>query len=65
MWLVRNGSQDKKAQHADSKLNFSEKPVYKVTLPSLLNALDDVASQEGRLLVMTTNYIERLDDLAA
>lgn len=27
----------------------------------LLNALDGVAAAEGRLLFMTTNYIERLD----
>lgn len=32
-----------------------------VTFSGLLNALDGVASQEGRLLVMTTNHIERLD----
>ena len=33
-----------------------------MTLSGLLNALDGVASQEGRLLFITTNYIERLDD---
>jgi len=27
----------------------------------LLNALDGVASQEGQVLILTTNYIERLD----
>ncbi|KAH7124773.1 hypothetical protein EDB81DRAFT_664220, partial [Dactylonectria macrodidyma] len=27
----------------------------------LLNAIDGVASQEGRLLIMTTNHIEKLD----
>ncbi|KAH8661726.1 mitochondrial chaperone BCS1 [Ilyonectria robusta] len=32
-----------------------------VTLSGLLNAIDGVASQEGRLLVMTTNHIEKLD----
>ncbi|KAK0703077.1 hypothetical protein B0T26DRAFT_598248, partial [Lasiosphaeria miniovina] len=30
-------------------------------LSDLLNALDGVASQEGRVLMMTTNYIEHLD----
>jgi len=34
----------------------------RVTLSGLLNALDGVASQEGRVLVMTTNYLERLDE---
>ncbi|OJD21155.1 hypothetical protein ACJ73_07507 [Blastomyces percursus] len=33
-----------------------------VSLSALLNALDGVSSQEGRLLIMTTNHIERLDD---
>jgi len=32
-----------------------------VSFSGLLNALDGVASQEGRLLFMTTNHIERLD----
>jgi chaperone BCS1 len=33
----------------------------RVTLSGLLNALDGVVSSEGRILFMTTNYIERLD----
>ncbi|KAK0628116.1 putative mitochondrial chaperone bcs1 [Bombardia bombarda] len=33
----------------------------KVSLSALLNVLDGFASQEGRLLVMTTNHIEKLD----
>jgi chaperone BCS1 len=33
-----------------------------VSLSGLLNALDGVASQEGRLLIMTTNHIEQLDN---
>ena len=32
-----------------------------VTFSGLLNALDGVASQEGRITVMTTNHLERLD----
>lgn len=32
-----------------------------ITLSGLLNAIDGVASQEGRLLFMTTNHHERLD----
>ena len=27
----------------------------------MLNALDGIASQEGRILFMTTNHIEKLD----
>ena len=57
-----------RSQHHDTR---DSKPTYGqpeknqpkgVTLSGLLNALDGVASQEGRLLFMTTNYIERLDD---
>lgn len=33
----------------------------KVSLPTLLNVLNGLASSEGRLLIMTTNHIERLD----
>uniref|UniRef100_A0A0V0JAT0 Mitochondrial chaperone BCS1 n=1 Tax=Schistocephalus solidus TaxID=70667 RepID=A0A0V0JAT0_SCHSO len=32
-----------------------------LTLSGLLNALDGVASTEGRILFMTTNYVDRLD----
>jgi len=33
----------------------------KVSLSTLLNVLDGVGSPEGRVLIMTTNHIERLD----
>ena len=33
-----------------------------VSMSGLLNAIDGVASQEGRVLVMTTNHPEKLDD---
>lgn len=36
-------------------------PAAKVSLPKLPNAIDGVSSGENRLLVMTTNHIERLD----
>lgn len=32
-----------------------------LTLSGMLNALDGVASSDGRIVFMTTNYIERLD----
>ncbi len=32
-----------------------------ITFSGLLNAIDGIASQEGRLFVMTTNYYDRLD----
>ncbi|OAF68793.1 hypothetical protein A3Q56_03461 [Intoshia linei] len=34
----------------------------RLTMSGLLNALDGVASSEGRLIFMTTNYVERLDE---
>lgn len=33
-----------------------------VTLSGLLHVVDGVSSQEGRLLIMTTNHIEHLDE---
>jgi chaperone BCS1 len=33
----------------------------KVSLSAILNVIDGVASQEGRILIMTTNHITRLD----
>ncbi|PKS12861.1 hypothetical protein jhhlp_000201 [Lomentospora prolificans] len=33
----------------------------RLSLSGLLNILDGVASQEGRILIMTTNHIEKLD----
>jgi chaperone BCS1 len=32
-----------------------------LSLLALLNVIDSVSSQEGRLLIITTNYIEHLD----
>eukprot|EP00912_Choanoflagellata_sp_UC4_P001703 UC4_evm1s1086 len=32
-----------------------------VTFSGLLNAIDGVAAQEGKIIIMTTNYIEELD----
>ena len=32
-----------------------------VTHSGLLNAIDGVTNSDGRILIMTTNYIERLD----
>nr|CCC49691.1 putative ATP-dependent chaperone, fragment [Trypanosoma vivax Y486] len=33
-----------------------------ITMSGLLNALDGVAAQEGRIVFMTTNHVERLDE---
>lgn len=42
------------------KRSSTDKP--SVTLSGLLNTLDGVASQEGRVVMMTTNYVDRLDN---
>ncbi|KAI0396585.1 BCS1 N terminal-domain-containing protein [Xylariaceae sp. FL0594] len=36
-------------------------PTSRLSLAGLLNILDGVASQEGRVLIMTTNHVEKLD----
>jgi chaperone BCS1 len=41
--------------------SLTEKLEGEVSLSALLNAIDGVGSQEGRLLIMTTNHVERLD----
>lgn len=38
-----------------------ETPSFRLSLSGLLNILDGVASQEGRVLIMTTNHVEKLD----
>ncbi|KAK1973320.1 LOW QUALITY PROTEIN: mitochondrial chaperone bcs1 [Colletotrichum cereale] len=40
----------------------SSKPHGTVSLSGLLNVLDGVASQEGRVLIITTNHIEHLNE---
>ena len=59
---TQNRLTDKDATHSDTSTGLMDKQGEGVTLSGLLNALDGVGSQEGRILIMTTNYIERLDD---
>jgi mitochondrial chaperone BCS1 len=39
----------------------NEKSGEELSISALLNAIDGVGSQEGRLLIMTINYLEHLD----
>jgi chaperone BCS1 len=39
----------------------NNQPTGRLSLSGLLNILDGVASQEGRVLIMTTNHLEKLD----
>ncbi|KAH7374065.1 BCS1 N terminal-domain-containing protein [Cadophora sp. MPI-SDFR-AT-0126] len=49
-------------QTATGSPSHERKPTSgKVSLSTLLNVIDGVGSQEGRILIMTTNYITRLD----
>ncbi len=45
----------------EKKYGRGKKSQSNVTFSGLLNAIDGLASQEGRLLIMTTNHIEKLD----
>lgn len=42
-------------------LNQPEAPSSNISLSGLLNAIDGVATHEGRILIMTTNHPEKLD----
>jgi chaperone BCS1 len=54
---------DAVSSNRDAETEDSRKPASrKLSLSTLLNALDGVQSQEGRILIMTTNHITRLDE---
>ncbi|KJZ74599.1 hypothetical protein HIM_05949 [Hirsutella minnesotensis 3608] len=44
-----------------SSSNTSTSAAGRLSLSGLLNILDGVASQEGRILIMTTNHVDKLD----
>lgn len=58
---VKIGVEITKAFESVQKHN-KDKDKQGITLSGLLNAIDGVASHEGRVLVMTTNCPEKLDD---
>jgi len=45
----------------ETNSSTKEKSQGRVSLSTLLNVIDGVGSQEGRVLMMTTNHVERLD----
>ena len=49
-----------KTTSIDSSSNKDNK-IATLTMSGFLNAIDGVAASEGRILIMTTNYLERLD----
>jgi len=50
-----------RSREANVHLEEASKGVNNLTFSGLLNAIDGVTSTEGRIVFMTTNYIERLD----
>ena len=58
---IKIGTEITKALESVQK-NTKDKDKQGITLSGLLNAIDGVASHEGRVLVMTTNCPEKLDD---
>jgi chaperone BCS1 len=47
--------------HDSSQSTGLQKPKEFLTLSGLLNTLDGVSSSEGRVVVMTTNHVDKLD----
>ncbi|KAL8836885.1 MAG: hypothetical protein Q9176_006015 [Flavoplaca citrina] len=56
------GAEISKAIKASQEKGTKAKENQGVSLSGLLNAIDGVASHEGRVLLMTTNFPEKLDD---
>ena len=56
------GAEISKAIKASQEKGAKGKDVQGISLSGLLNAIDGVASHEGRVLLMTTNFPEKLDE---
>lgn len=46
----------------EDNINSMHSSSSRISLSGLLNVIDGIASQEGRLLTMTTNHVKALDD---
>lgn len=57
-----DGAEMAKSRKTSGKRDTSEDEKARVTLPGLLNAFDGISGAEGRVLVLSTNYRDRLDD---
>ena len=60
--LSRNTARTAKVVKTAKTKDSDEDKKKGISLSGLLNAIDGVASHEGRVLVMTTNYPEKLDE---
>ncbi|KAL8939819.1 MAG: hypothetical protein Q9216_003141 [Gyalolechia sp. 2 TL-2023] len=56
------GAEISKAIQASQEKGAKAKDMQGISLSGLLNAIDGVASHEGRVLLMTTNFPEKLDE---
>lgn len=56
------GAEISKAIKASQEKGTKGKDLQGISLSGLLNAIDGVASHEGRVLLMTTNFPEKLDE---
>ncbi|BDD64409.1 hypothetical protein MPDQ_003902 [Monascus purpureus] len=52
---------DREESTSNGKEDGNNKPLHRISLSALLNVIDGVAASEGRILVMTTNHVEKLD----
>lgn len=55
----QEGNEEDEDEDEDDRSHFG--PRCHISLSGLLNVLDGVASQEGRIVLMTSNFAERLD----
>ena len=55
-------SSNRDAETGNSPSQQSKSGSGKLSLSALLNVIDGIGSQEGRILIMTTNHITRLDE---
>lgn len=56
---LKQTTEDREGDHLET--HHREQQSNGTTLSAVLNALDSVGAQEGRILIMTTNHIEELD----
>ena len=58
---MHDQSMDQKEQEKKKMNESAYQGLNRLTFSGLLNAIDGVTSTEGRILFMTTNYVDRLD----
>ena len=59
--MERKSAESEEARDEQARQSMNRPRYPQCTLSGLLNVLDGVASQEGRIVLMTSNYAEKLD----